>query len=147
MQFQITREHRLSSIVTLEQAVKGQKGSKGIALLFLSALDRGKQSTPRSDRFTTIVHEVGWAKGSILTGVRNFASTGIRSPDRPVRSGSLHRLGSRGPLHVEIENLKGFITSVRFTITVVVVAVAVIVVVVVVVDLHCVKHVMLRATK
>jgi hypothetical protein len=34
MQFQIKRELRLSSTVTLEQAVKGQKGSTYIALLF-----------------------------------------------------------------------------------------------------------------
>jgi hypothetical protein len=39
---------------TLEQAVKAQRGSRGIALLFplTSALDRGGWSTPRPRRFT-----------------------------------------------------------------------------------------------
>ena len=43
-----------------------------------------------------IVQEVGWAPGSVWTGVENIASTGIRSPDRPVRNKSLYRLSYPG---------------------------------------------------
>ena len=33
-----------------------------------------------------IVQEAGWASGPVWTGAENVAPTGIRSPDRPVRS-------------------------------------------------------------
>jgi hypothetical protein len=33
-----------------------------------------------------IVQEVGWAPGLVWTGADNLASTGIRSPNRPVHS-------------------------------------------------------------
>jgi hypothetical protein len=38
------------------------------------------------------VQEAGWAPGSVLTGAENLAYDGIRSPDRPARIESLHRL-------------------------------------------------------
>jgi hypothetical protein len=48
---------------------------------------------PRPGRFTaqqrdmvTIIHETGWVQGPVWSGAENFAPTGIRSPDRPVRS-------------------------------------------------------------
>ena len=44
-----------------------------------------------------IVQEAGWAPGPVWTGAENLAPTGIRSPDRPVRSQSLYRL--RYPAH------------------------------------------------
>jgi hypothetical protein len=39
-----------------------------------------------------IVREAGWAPGPVWTSMENFAPTGIRSPDLPVRSESLYRL-------------------------------------------------------
>jgi hypothetical protein len=39
-----------------------------------------------------IVQEAGWATGPVRTGAENLAPTGIRSPDRPARSQSLHLL-------------------------------------------------------
>jgi len=39
-----------------------------------------------------IVQEAGWAPGSVWTGAKNLAHTGIRSRDRPSRSQSLYRL-------------------------------------------------------
>jgi len=42
-----------------------------------------------------ISQETGWALGLVLTGVENLVSTGIRFPDRPVRSKSLSHLESR----------------------------------------------------
>jgi len=47
------------------------------------------------DLIIPIVMEAGWATGSVWTGVKNFAFTGIRFPDHPARSKSykLHCLG------------------------------------------------------
>jgi hypothetical protein len=36
----------------------------------------------------------------VWTGAKNFASTGIRSQDRPARRQSLYRLRQRGPLNI-----------------------------------------------
>ena len=44
----------------------------------------GKEPVP-------IVQEAGWAPGPVWTGMENLAPTGIRSPDRPAHSQSLHR--------------------------------------------------------
>ena len=61
------------------------------ALSSTSALDWGGSSKPCLGRFTPgnepIVWEAGWAPGPVWTGAENLASTGIRSPDRPARSG------------------------------------------------------------
>jgi len=52
---------------------------------------------PRPGRFTAekdpvpIVYEAGWASEPVWTGAEHIAPTGIRSPDRPVRSESLSR--------------------------------------------------------
>jgi hypothetical protein len=60
---------------------------------FIKLLETG-WSAPRPGRFTTgkdlvpIVQEAGWATGPVWTGAENLAQTGIRSPDRPVRSES-----------------------------------------------------------
>ena len=76
------------------------RGSTGIALLFLNhgtRRERGVSVTPRP-LFTPgkdpvpIGQEAGWAPGPVWIGAKNLASTGIRSPDRPARSQSLHRL-------------------------------------------------------
>jgi len=63
-----------------------------------SALDGGGYSTPRSGRFNpgkdvlSIVWEAGWTPRPLWTGAENLTSTGIRSPDRPAHSESLHRM-------------------------------------------------------
>jgi hypothetical protein len=75
------------------------RGSRGIALLFHDHGTRrgwGLSVTPQP-LFTPmkdpvpLVQEAGWAPGSVWTGAENLATTGIRSPDRPVRSQSLYR--------------------------------------------------------
>jgi hypothetical protein len=43
-----------------------------------------------------ILWEAGWTPGSVWMGAENLAPTGIRSPDRPVRSESLYRLSYLG---------------------------------------------------
>ena len=55
-----------------------------------ATLYRGKDPVP-------IVREAGSAPGPIWTGAGNLAPTGIRLPDRPARSQSLHRLSYPGP--------------------------------------------------
>jgi len=50
--------------------------------------------TPGKDP-VPIVQEAGWAPGPVWTRAENLATTGIRSPDRPVRSESLYRLSYR----------------------------------------------------
>jgi len=67
-----------------------------------SALDGDGWSASRPGRFTSgkdplpIVQETGWAPGPIWTDAENLAPTGIRSPDRQVRSKLLHRLSYHG---------------------------------------------------
>jgi hypothetical protein len=68
-----------------------------------TAPDGGGWSTPRPGHFTPgkepipIVQEAGWVTGQVWKGAENPAPNGIRSPDRPARSKSLHRLGYPGP--------------------------------------------------
>jgi len=47
--------------------------------------------TPEKNQ-VPIVQKAGWALGPVWTGAENLAPTGIRFPDRPVRSQSLYRL-------------------------------------------------------
>ena len=62
------------------------------------ALEGGEGSASRPgpsyprERPSTIVQEAGWAPGPVWKGAENFASTRIRSPDRPGRKQSLYRL-------------------------------------------------------
>jgi hypothetical protein len=71
-----------------------------------SALEGGGCSVPRPGRFTLgkdpvpIVQEAGWAPGPAWTCAKNRAPTGVRSPDRPVRSQSIYRLSY--PAHIYI---------------------------------------------
>jgi hypothetical protein len=76
------------------------RGSRGISLLFHDHGTRmgwGASVTPRP-LFTpgkdpgSIVQMAGSAPGPVSTGAENLAPTGIRSPDRPARSQSLHQL-------------------------------------------------------
>jgi len=53
-------------------------------------------STPRPQ--VPIVTEDGWTPGTVWTDAENLTATGIRSPFRPSRSESLHRLRYPGPL-------------------------------------------------
>ena len=75
-------------------------------LSLTSALDVGGWSALRLGRLTPgkdpvrIVQESKRAPESLWTGSENLAPTGIRSPDRPARSDSLHRLSYPGPLYV-----------------------------------------------
>ena len=61
-------------------------------LSLTSTLDGGGWSAPRPGRFTPgkdpvpKAYEAGWGPGPVWTGAENLAPTGIRSPDRPVRS-------------------------------------------------------------
>ena len=54
---------------------------------------------PGKDALPT-VQETGWAPGSVWTGAKNIAPTGIRSLVRPARSESLYRLSY--PSHCKI---------------------------------------------
>jgi hypothetical protein len=75
----------------LEQAMKAQRGSRGIALIFhldprwgcvVNATPRPLYSRERDP--VSIVHETGWALGPDWTGAENLATTGIRSgPSSP----------------------------------------------------------------
>ena len=88
---------------TLVQALRlctgrtAHRGSRGIALPFHDhGTIRGQGVsitplplfTPRKDP-VPIVQEAGWVPGPVWTGAENLAPTGIRSPNRPVRSQSL----------------------------------------------------------
>jgi len=61
-----------------------------------TALEGGERSASRPGRTgkdpVPIVQEAGWASGPVWTGSENLAPTGIRFPDRPVRSQSLYWL-------------------------------------------------------
>jgi hypothetical protein len=67
------------------------------------ALDGGGWWTPNRNRFTPgktcyqLYKRLGGAPRPVWTGAENFASTGIRSTDRPARSESLHRLSYPNP--------------------------------------------------
>ena len=45
---------------------------------------------PRERESVPTVQEAGWAPGPVWTGAENLAPTGIRSPERPVRTLSRH---------------------------------------------------------
>ena len=74
-------------------------------LSLTSALAGGGWSTPRPGRFTPRkdpvpnVYETAWVAGPVWTGVENLAPIGIRSPDPPARSESLHRLSCHPGSH------------------------------------------------
>ena len=82
------------------------RGSRGIVLLIHDYDTRrgwGVSVTTRplftpGKGLVPIVQETGWARGSIWTGAKNLAPTGIQTPDRPARSQSLYRL--RYPTHL-----------------------------------------------
>ena len=75
------------------------RGSRGIALLFLDhgtrrewSASRPGCSLPPGKDSVPIVQGAGRGPGSVWTGAKNLAPTGIRSLDRPARNQSLYRL-------------------------------------------------------
>jgi hypothetical protein len=81
--------------------MKALRGSRGIALLIFNlGTRRDVWPAQRPGRFTPgkdpvpIVQEAGWVPGPVWTCAKNLVPTGIRSPDRPARSQSLHRLSN-----------------------------------------------------
>jgi hypothetical protein len=82
--------------------MKVQRGNKDIAPAFNIGARWGGWSTPRPGRFTPgkdpipIVKETGWAPRPVWTGAQNLAPHWDSTPDRPVRSESLYRLGYHG---------------------------------------------------
>ena len=86
-----------------EQAKKAQKGSRGIALLFLS---RRLYMGVGGQRHTSAALSPGKRPGThcvgdwVVSGAglrKNLANTGIRSANRPTRSESLYLLRYPGP--------------------------------------------------
>jgi hypothetical protein len=81
------------------------EGGRGITL---HSFDLGTRRewvvSTTSDRFTPgkdsvpIVQETVWAPGPVWTCAKNLAPTGIRCPDYPARSQSLHQLSYPSPL-------------------------------------------------
>jgi len=70
-------------------------------LSLTSALDgvggpRSAAFTPERDS-VPVLWEADWVPGPVWAGVENPVPTGIRSPDRPARSQTLHRLHYPGP--------------------------------------------------
>jgi hypothetical protein len=74
--------------------ITGHQGPRGGLEVYLnsfstSALEGGGWSAPRPSRFTPgkdpvpIVQEAGWTPGPVWTCAKNFALTGIRTPDHP----------------------------------------------------------------
>jgi hypothetical protein len=92
-----------------------QRVGRGIALLFHDLGTRREgmiSSTPRP-QFTPgkdpvpIVQKAGWAPGPVWTDAENLAAIGIRSPNRPARSQSLHRLSYRAHKRIGIYVISG----------------------------------------
>jgi hypothetical protein len=84
---------------TLEQAMKAQRRSRDIALLFnlgdrcgwvINAMPHPLYTRERD--LVPILQEAGQAPEPAWTGEENLASTGILSPDCPLRSESLYQL-------------------------------------------------------
>ena len=73
------------------------EGGCGVSVTSRPLFTPGKDPVP-------IVQEAGWAPGPVWTGAENLAPTGIRSPDSPARSPSLHQLSY--PVHIVIYRLK-----------------------------------------
>ena len=74
-------------------------------------LDWGRWSTPDTGRFNAwkdtrypLHRRVVWAPGPEWTCAENFTLTGIRSPDRPVKSESLGHLRYVGPVYENNNN-------------------------------------------
>jgi hypothetical protein len=77
---------------------EGRKREQRYSSLSLtSALDGSGWSKPSPGYFTPGKEEAGWTPGPVWRGAKNLAPTGIRSPDHPARSKSLHRLSYSGP--------------------------------------------------
>jgi hypothetical protein len=90
---------------TLEPATEAQRGSRGIAVLFLNLAARWGWvviATPWSlypwvRDPVHIVKEAGWVPGPVRMGTENLAPARIRSPERPACSESLYWLRYPSP--------------------------------------------------
>jgi len=116
---------------TLVQALRlctgrtAYRGSRCIALLFLDHGTRrewGVSVTPRplftpgKDPVPT-VQKAGWDPRPVWTGAENLASTGIRTPDCPVRSQSLYRQSSPAVDRESDKCIKKFSSKIRRDVT------------------------------
>ena len=76
--------------------MKAQSGCSTLSLTL--ALDWGGVNGtslplyPRVRNPVPTVPEAGWAPGPVWMGAQNLGTTAIRSPDRPARNKTLHRL-------------------------------------------------------
>jgi len=84
-------------------------------LSLTSALDEGRWSTPRPGRFTRgkenrcpLYSKLGGLQAGLDRCGKSRPPTGIRSPDRPARSESLHRLSCPGPHPIGVPVLNIF---------------------------------------
>ena len=95
---------------TLEQATKTQKGSRGIALLFLNLGARcgcvvnaiPRPFYPRERNTVLIVQEAGWAPGPAWTGAENLAPhrDSISGPSSHLKIFGARRV-TRGKFHTK----------------------------------------------
>jgi len=88
------------ALLFLDHGTRRAEGSASA----LTALYPGKDPVPNAQ-------EAGWASGPVWMGAENLATTGIRSPDHPARSQSLHRLSypARKPTCTEFNFLDKFL--------------------------------------
>ena len=88
--------------LSLEQAVKAQRRSRRIPLLFFNlgpscwwvVNATSGPIYPRERDLVPILQEAGWASEPFWMANQSLTSTGVRNLDRPYRSESLYRLRS-----------------------------------------------------
>ena len=97
--------HRKKGKVLPITGHEGPEGEQRYSPFMTSALRWGS-AAPRPGLFTPgkdpvlIAQDAGWAQGPVWTGAENLTPTGIRSPDRPARSESLHWLSYPDPFRL-----------------------------------------------
>jgi hypothetical protein len=94
--------------ITCHEGIEGQQRySSALSLTF--ALDGGRWSTPRPDRFTPypLYRKLGGPHGRSERVQKISPPNGIRPPDRPPGSGSLYRLRYHDPKPLLIAIKKG----------------------------------------
>ena len=101
-------------LITGHEGTEGEQTYSSTLSLTL-ALDGGVWSTPRPGRFSSckdpvpIVQEAGLAPGTVWVGEENLAPTGVRTPNRPSRSDSLHAGRSLPKNSSHCESLKTYL--------------------------------------
>jgi hypothetical protein len=89
LQFAVATTSKVQVKFSLEQAMKAQRRSRGIAILFLYPGTKwGGWSTPRPDRFIPgketrypLYRRLGGPQGPVWTAAKNLAPNGIRSAE------------------------------------------------------------------